>query len=175
MTAKIFINKVSNSRKDFIEEFFGLLKRKKIKFCVIGGLAVNVYAEPVVSLDVDVAVVSEKIDDLTELLKKKFKVKTFEHSVNIAADYSDVRIQIQTDKRYQEYIKAARVKRVLGYGVPVAKIEDVLKGKIWVYGDKTRRPSKRQKDLADIMRLLEAEPSLISLLPESLQRKIKKL
>jgi len=175
MTAKKFINKVSNSRKDFIEEFFGLLKREKIKFCVIGGLAVNVYAEPVVSLDVDVAVVSEKMEEIVESLKKKFKVKIFKHSVRIAADYSDVRIQIQTDKRYQEFIRASRVKQILGYSLPAAEIEDILKGKIWAYGDKTRRPCKRQKDLADIMRLLEVKPGLISLLPGSLQRKIKKL
>jgi len=173
MTAKSFINKLSHSRKDFIEEFFGLLKRKKIKFCVIGGLAVNVYAEPVVSLDVDVAVVSEKIDALTGFLEKKFKVKTFEHSINVGVSYSDIRIQIQTDKRYQKCIKAARIKRVLGYSAPVARIEDVLKGKIWAYGDKTRRPSKRQKDLADIMRLVEAKPVLLSYLPATLKGKIK--
>jgi len=30
----------------------------------------------------------------------------------------------------------------------VARLEDVLQGKVWAYMDKTQRKSKRQKDLA---------------------------
>ena len=47
----------------------------------------------------------------------------------------------------------------------VACIKDVLKGKIWAFADETRRKSKRQKDLADIMRLVEAHPELKKELP----------
>jgi len=58
------------------------------------------------------------------------------------------------------------------FGVPsVTSLEDLLKGKIWAYSDEERRKSKRQKDLADIMRLIETYPNLAELLPE----KIKKL
>ena len=53
----------------------------------------------------------------------------------------------------------------------VAALEDVLEGKIWAYSDEERRKSKRQKDLADIMRLVETHSLLYELLPE----KIKKL
>jgi hypothetical protein len=56
----------------------------------------------------------------------------------------------------------------------VAAIEDVLQGKIWAAQDKTRRLSKRQKDLADILRLIESKKSLISLVPGSLRRKLEK-
>ena len=42
----------------------------------------------------------------------------------------------------------------------MARIEDVLRGKVWAAQDPERRPSKRQKDLADIARLLEVRPSL---------------
>ncbi len=58
---------------------------------------------------------------------------------------------------------------VNAYAEPVAKLEDVLKGKIWVYLDEERRKSKRQKDLADIMRLVETYPHLYSLLPENVK------
>ncbi len=44
--------------------------------------------------------------------------------------------------------------------VPVASLEDVLHSKIWAVQDPARRVSKRQKDLADIARLLEAYPAL---------------
>ena len=52
----------------------------------------------------------------------------------------------------------------------VAALEDVLKGKIWAYSDKERRKSKRQKDLADIMRLVETHSYLCDLLPEEIEK-----
>ena len=51
----------------------------------------------------------------------------------------------------------------------VAVLEDVLQGKIWAYSDEKRRQSKRQKDLADIFRLVEAYPHLKELLPDSIK------
>jgi hypothetical protein len=55
----------------------------------------------------------------------------------------------------------------------VAALEDVLQGKVWAYSDSTRRRSKRQKDLADILRLVEAYPHLASPLPESIRKEIE--
>ncbi len=55
---------------------------------------------------------------------------------------------------------------ILGLRLPVARLEDVLQGKVWAAQDPARRPSKRQKDLADISRLLEAYPELRSRVPE---------
>ena len=63
------------------------------------------------------------------------------------------------------------MKDVMGYKMKVAAIEDVLQGKIWAYSDEQRRKSKRQKDLADIFRLIETYPHLKDLLPESLKNK----
>jgi hypothetical protein len=56
--------------------------------------------------------------------------------------------------------------------LPVARIEDVLQGKIWAVQDSTRRGSKRQKDLADIARLLEASPQLRSMVPADVLGKL---
>jgi len=42
----------------------------------------------------------------------------------------------------------------------------VLQGKVWAAQDSKRRPSKRQKDLADISRLLEAHPELRGRVPQ---------
>jgi hypothetical protein len=55
----------------------------------------------------------------------------------------------------------------------VASVEDVLQGKIWAYMDQKRRKSKRQKDLADIVRLIEEYPSLAEFLPESVKKRIE--
>lgn len=173
MTNKEFFKKITNGKGDFLQAFIEILHKNRIKFCTIGGLAVNAYAEPVVSLDFDVVIVSEKLDLLISKLKKHFGIETFENSINVHDKKSDLRIQIQTDERYQDFLKRAVVKNVLGYKIPVATIEDVLQGKIWAAGDETRRPSKRQKDLADILRLIETRPSLKDRLPEKLKARLK--
>ena len=54
----------------------------------------------------------------------------------------------------------------------VASLRDVLKGKVWAYSDKQRRESKRQKALADIMRIIESFPDLKSDLPDLLFKEI---
>ena len=47
-----------------------------------------------------------------------------------------------------------------------------MQGKVRVVQDKIRRASKRQKDLADILRLIERKKSLLSLVPDSLKEKL---
>jgi hypothetical protein len=172
MTKKDFLNRVTNSKDDFFEKFINFFKEKDIKFCVIGDLAVNAYCEPVVSLDLDIVIAVSQVAEFIKLLSASFSVSQQAHSINVASADSDLRIQIQTDPRYQEFIGKAVAKTVLGYEIPVASLEDVLRGKIWAYEDMTRRPSKRQKDLADIMRLTESYPQLIKLLPVSLKERL---
>ncbi len=172
MTKKEFMNRVAHAKDDFLQKFLDILKKTNTQFCAIGGLAVNAYAEPVVSLDLDIVILIEKCDDLLVTLKKRYSVTESPNSINVTEPASDLRIQIQTDPRYQSFIGRAAQKDILGYKMPVAAIEDVLQGKIWAAIDETRRPSKRQKDLADILRLVETREDLISLIPESLKKKL---
>ncbi len=51
MTEKEFINSIANGQEDIIQKLVDLLEENKIGYCVIDGLAVNAYVEPVVSLD----------------------------------------------------------------------------------------------------------------------------
>jgi hypothetical protein len=69
----------------------------------------------------------------------------------------------------------AATRKVLGYEMKVAKCADVLQGKIWAYMDKERKKSKRQKDLADILRIIEAYPDLEEALPQNLRDDIKEV
>jgi hypothetical protein len=174
MTGKKFLNSLANGKSDVIQLFLDMLEKLKLDYCVIGGLAVNAYAEPVASLDLDLVLAIGDIEILLrhiEATKEKFSVKKFAHSLILEHPDSDLRIQIQTDEIYQPFIKNGTTKKVLGYEMKVASLEDLLKGKILAYSDEERRKSKRQKDLADIMRLIESYPNLTDLLPE----KIKKL
>jgi hypothetical protein len=169
MTGKEFMKAVSNGRVDILEMFLSLLEELAAPYCVIGGLAVNAYAEPVVSLDLDLVVISEDLPKVRKsAISKGFKARNFEHSINLSSKGSDLRIQLQTDSRYQDFIRRFVKKKVLGYEMKVASLEDVLQGKIWAYSDETRRPSKRQKDLADIYRLVESHPRLKTKIPKNI-------
>ena len=169
MTKKEFMNSVSNGQEDILQQLLDLLNEMKIDYCVIGGLAVNAYVEPVVSLDLDLVVVAKAIETLLKAAEKIFNIERFPHSLNLSSTKSDLRIQLQTDPRYQLFISRSSTKDVMGYKMKVATVEDVLQGKIWAYSDEQRRKSKRQKDLADIFRLIETYPHLKDSLPESLK------
>ena len=69
----------------------------------------------------------------------------------------------------------ASVREVLGLGLPVARGEDVLQGKIWAAMDPERRASKRRKDLLDIERLLESYPNLHDLVPAEILEKLSRV
>jgi len=172
MTKKEFFNSVSNGKKDILQQFLDLLEKHKIKYCVIGGLAVNAYVEPVVSLDLDIVIVAAALKGLITATERHFKVEKFSHSYNLSTPKSALRIQLQTDTRYQEYIPRAASKEVMGYMMNVALLEDVLQGKVWAYCDEQRRRSKRQKDLADISRIVEFKPALKTNLPDSIKTKL---
>lgn len=151
-----------------LERLIALLTEHGIRYCVIGGQGVNAYAEPVVSLDLDLVVAVGQVDEVESLLADVFTVERFPHSLNVSATGSDIRVQIQTDPRYTDFLERASPREVLGLALPVASMEDVLRGKVWAAQDPTRRASKRQKDLADIARLLEAYPQLRDQVPEDI-------
>jgi hypothetical protein len=112
------------------------------------------------------AVAMTDVSSAEDLLRKHFRVERFAPSVNVSATGSDLRVQLQTDPRYGAFVESALERDVLGLRLPVARLENVLQGKVWSVQDPARRPSKRQKDLADISRLLEAYPELRSRVPE---------
>lgn len=145
-----------------IEALIKLLDEAGIKYCVIGGQAVNYYAGPLVSLDLDLVVATERLDEAERLLA--------EHAT---PEQSDLRVQIQTDPRYGDFVERARVGEVLGISMSVADRRDLLRGKVWAAEDPTRRASKRQKDLADIARLVEGDPGLKTLVAPEILRRIE--
>jgi Nucleotidyl transferase AbiEii toxin, Type IV TA system len=171
MTGKEFLNRISNGETDIIQELLSILEKTGSDYCLIGGLAVNAYAEPVVSLDLDLVVAADETEKICrEAQTKGFKLEKFEHSINLTRPKSDLRIQLQTDNRYQEFISRASLQDVLGYKMKVAALDDLIQGKIWAYSDPKRRRSKKQKDLADIARLVESYPDLETRLPESIRK-----
>jgi hypothetical protein len=173
MRALEFWKTVTVDNANLLERLIALLNEHGIRYCVIGGQAVNAYVEPLVSLDLDLVVATAQMSEAESLLKNAFRVEQFEHSLNVSLKGSDLRVQIQTDPRYAEFISRASKRSVLGFDLPVASLEDVLKGKVWAAQDATRRKSKRQKDLADIARIIEAEPRLGASVPQDILSKLE--
>lgn len=168
MHALAFWKTITMDQANLLERLIGLLNEHNIQYCVIDGQAVNAYVEPLVSLDLDLVVALEQVDQVESLLAKDFSVRRFPYSLNVSIPGSDLRVQIQTDPRYADFVRRAEQREVLGLVLPVASLEDVLQGKVWAVQDPARRGSKRQKDLADIARLLEVYPKLRNLVSEEI-------
>jgi Nucleotidyl transferase AbiEii toxin, Type IV TA system len=166
MRAVEFWRAVTVDRVDLLRQVLDLFEREHVRYCVIGGLAVNAYVEPVVTLDLDVVLAADDFRRVEPALAAVFSTERFPQSFNVSLEGSDLRVQIQTDPRYAPCVDRASRRAVLGVDLPVASLPDVLQGKVWAVQDETRRASKRQKDLADIARLLEAFPHLRVHVPE---------
>jgi len=155
-------------KAEMLDRILALFERERIRYCVIGGLAVNAYVEPAVTLDMDVVIAPQQVDRVAGLVAEQFDVTEFPHSLNVTSPDSKLRIQIQKDPRYNDFIARSEVREVLGTPMHVAAVEDVLQRKIWAAGDPERRDSKRKKDIADIARIIESFPHLRERVPPQL-------
>jgi hypothetical protein len=158
-------------------DFARLIEACKLfgSYCLIGGLAVNCYVEPVYTLDADLVVTAASLPKLATYLREQgFRTEEHRYSVNVLAPGSELRIQFTTDERYQAFLARCIEAEVLGLCVKVASLEDVARGKLWAYSDPQRRLSKRKKDELDLIRLAEAHPALKSLYPSELTEQIER-
>ena len=103
MLAHDFWKTVTVDRANLLDELLGLLDEHDVLFCVVGGQAVNAYAEPVVSLDLDLAIAVDQLAAIEPVLSERFRVEHFAHSVNVSAAGSDLRVQFRTDARYAAF------------------------------------------------------------------------
>lgn len=175
MTKKHFYNWQTGGGTDDVMEMVECLEKADIIWCAIGGIAVNHWArEPMVTQDVDIVVVTDSIEDAVKILEESgFKSERFEWSINFKGK-SSVSIQISTESFYKDFPGRSVPADVHGILMRVASLEDTFKGKAEAWKDKTRRQSKKIKDLADIARLVESHPHLWDGLELELQTLIEK-
>ncbi|MEK6630736.1 MAG: nucleotidyl transferase AbiEii/AbiGii toxin family protein [Acidobacteriota bacterium] len=173
MTAKQFYDWQTAGGTDDVMRLVDCLERADVAWCAIGGVAVNHWAaQPMVTQDVDFVVVSDAVDRTIALLEQEgFHSERFEWSVNFKGR-STVSLQLSTEAFYWEFPSRAVPADVHGILLRVASLEDTLRGKIKAWSEPARRQSKRIKDLADIVRLVEAYPQLWNSLTDTLKHEV---
>jgi hypothetical protein len=173
MTMRQFYDWQTAGGGDDVSRLVATLERAEIAWCMIGGLAVNHWArEPLATADVDVVIAAGQVDAAVKALRQEgFTAKKFAWSVNLKGR-SQVTVQISTEEVYRDFPSRSVPTDIHGILMRVASREDTLRGKLLAYQDPQRRASKRQKDLLDILRLVEAHPKLRKLLPAGVAKKL---
>jgi hypothetical protein len=150
-----------------------LLERLGEPWCLMGGLAVNAYCEPVYTADADFVVVASQLEFVcAELAGLGFSISHHRFWVNAHLPGSGLVIQFTTDERYQDFLGRATSAETLGVQCRVAALPDLFQGKLWAAADPERRPSKRLKDELDLVRVAETYPDYVPLLPPALRARL---
>ncbi len=157
-----------------VEKLVDVLNQSGASWCMIGGLAVNHWSrEPMATADVDIVIGAIDVERCVQALENSgFRAERFAWSVNLTGQ-SKVTIQISTDAFYGTFPDSAVQADVHGIKMWVATPANTLAGKLAAFADKKRRGSKRQKDLLDLVRLVEAHPQLIDRIPIEVRAKIE--
>jgi hypothetical protein len=168
MTAEEIYESVTNGGATDFAQAAAILERHG-PWCLIGGLAVNCYVEPVYTVDADVAVVAQHLAAIRdEFAAAGFRLEQFAHSPNAKKASGKLNFQFTLDERYQTFIARAKTNEVLGCAVPVADLKDIVQGKVWAWSDPERRATKRKKDELDLMRIAETYPELRHVMPREI-------
>src|SRR5437879_13311976 len=131
MTAVEVYNSVTNGGANDFVEVAAILDRHG-PWCLIEGLAVNCYVEPVYTIDVDVIVIAENLGAIhDELVALGVSIGEFPHSMNAKKIKDKLNLQFTTDARYQHFISRAERRDVLGITAPLPSLTCVSQDKNW--------------------------------------------
>ena len=164
-----------------LRQIISVLEASGTPYAVIGGIAVQLHLqEPRTTLDIDLAVT--RFDDIPReaLLQAGFEHDgRHEHSDNWRAPGTEPRTE-RTAIRFsaEDAGIADAVARALevdigGLRLHLATVVDLLVLKLAAAEESRRRPSKRRRDLLDIITLAEEHPEAAAVLPDLKQRVAK--
>ena len=171
MTAKAAFESISGSGDD-LQQVVAICESLR-DYCLIGGLAINCYVEPVYTMDADFALAAAHLDPVKRRLAELgFKMEEYSHSLNAVRPGSELQIQFTKDERYAGFPSRAEFHETLGVRLRVACLADLVQAKVWAWSDPQRRLSKRKKDELDLIRVGERYPKFIEQLPEPIRRQL---
>lgn len=173
MTADEAFSSISGSGDDFTRVVE--LCESLGDYCLIGGLAINAYVEPVYTMDADFVLAAAHLPRARQALTAAgFALEDHPHSLNALRAGSQLRIQFTKDARYADFPGRAEVREILGNRLRVAGLRDLVQAKTWACSDPQRRLSKRKKDELDLIRIAESFPEFLSLLPPVIRQQMGK-
>lgn len=73
MRASAIWKAVTMDRANFLETLLAVLDQEAVRYCVIGGQAVNAYVEPLVSLDLGLVPAAGQIEGAASKLAERLK------------------------------------------------------------------------------------------------------
>jgi hypothetical protein len=154
-----------------------VLSTRKTPYAIIGGVAVQLYSrEPRTTRDIDIALASCADIPRAALTEAGFKrERRFEHSENWRAPGKQARrlrtaIRFSVDKLTPGTVERAETLRVRSLRLRVAALPDLVRLKLAAAEEPAPRPSQRQSDVADVIRLLEEHPELQRQVPDAKPR-----
>lgn len=107
------------------------IEQREIPWCMIGGLAVNHWAEePMATADVDLVIAAGRVDDaVAALTEAGFTAERFPWSINLRGR-SHVTVEITTEDFCRDFPSRSVPADVHGILMRVASLHDTLAGKI---------------------------------------------
>ena len=171
-----------DSKERPLHELVRVLSSEKTPYAIIGGVAIQLYTrEPRTTKDIDVALATYEDLPGAALEAAGFRrERRFAHSENWRAPGAEPRkvrtaIQFTVDTLTPGTVERAKTHRVRSLRLRVAALPDLVRLKLEAAEEPRRRPSKRQSDLADVIRLLEEHPELARQVPDAPPRVAKVL
>lgn len=149
----------------------GLLEREAVPYALIGGVAVQLHTrEPRTTLDIDLAVPTYADVPRVALLGAGFEhTGRHEHSDNWRApgpgplkQRTAVQFSAEDEGIAEAVERATVVDLAPGVRLRVAAVADLIVLKLAAAREPKRRPSKRERDVADVLALLEDHPEVKS-------------
>ncbi len=169
MSALAFWKAVVQDRSGFLERAIAILEENQVRYCVIGGAAVNAYAEEAMpTMDLDIVVAVEDLARARQLFADQFRTDEFPNSFNVYDRGSKLQVQLQLNEGLDPIVERSQRRDVLDLLVPVADIADLFDLKVAAAMEPTRRRSKQGKDILDLGRLVSVLPDLRERIPPSL-------
>jgi hypothetical protein len=140
---------------------FDVLESTKTPYALIGGVAVQLWvSEPRTTLDIDVAVPSYDAIPVEALAAAGFRrLERYAHSENWLGP-DDVPVQFTDDPLLQAAVARAVERTFAGGRVRLATPDELVRAKVRAASDPARRRSKRLRDLADAVVLVEEHPDV---------------
>ena len=133
-----------------------------IAWAIVGGIAAQVHLdEPQTTLDIEVAVLDRAAPPVAELVAAGFRHQASFLYSDQWIGAGDVPVQFADDPVWHEGIGRA-VRVALGdTTLPILRAIDLLRTKLLAARDPARRKSKRLRDVADAVALVEQTPALL--------------